>query len=263
MPVDLLTITLYTGEYFSRPRPELGDLTYYYRQVVNDPRKLETWLDRLIADVGDRFPKDRPLFAITEYNSFWIPENADADYRLCNALYLSGVFHALLRHANQVSLAEWNTLINVQGLISVNPREVKLTPPYFAYRLYRDHIGDQVLNTQTRSPSVSFNADLPALDALATLSADERTVFLAVINRSETEEVASSIQLQNWRIPTEQQVRTWELNGKDRDASNPFGSTENVNIRAKEHRPQQVPFAYRFPAHSVTVLEIPGGRQTR
>jgi alpha-N-arabinofuranosidase len=263
LPVDLLTITMYTGEYFVKPRTELSDLTYYYRKVVNDPKKFERWLERLITDMGDRFPRDHPILAITEYNSFWIPETMDPDYRLCNALYLAGVYNALLRHTNQVAIAEWNTLINVQGLVSVNPKGVKLTPPYFAYLLYRNHVGNQVLSTHTNSPTVPFNSQLPTLDAVATLSQDGNTLYLAVINRSEADDMATTIRLNNWTSRVESAARVWELNGKDRDAANPFGSTENVNVREKALALERVSFSYRFPAHSVTVLEIPEERQAR
>jgi hypothetical protein len=55
-------------------------------------------------------------------------------------------------------------------------------------------------------------------------------------------------------------VRIFELNGKGKVAANPFGSSENVNIREKAVRVERLPFSYRFTAHSVTILEL-GGTQ--
>ncbi len=256
LPVDILTLTMYTGEYLKK-HTEISDATFYYRQVVADPQKFERWLETLIANMGDRFPRDRPTMAITEFNSYWLPETMDPDYRLCNALYLAGVFNALFRHSNQVFIAEWNTLINVQGLVSVNPTGVKLTPPYFAYLLYRNHSGTHVLSTQASSPGVPFNPQLPALDAVATLSQDGNTLYLAVTNASETDEMATTIRLKNW-TPAGTKAKVWELNGNDRDAANPYGSTANVNIREKTLSLGLAPLSYRFPAHSVTVLEFSG-----
>ena len=51
-------------------------------------------------------------------------------------------------------------------------------------------------------------------------------------------------------------ARLFELNGKDRDAANPFGSSENVSIREAALAVGNGPLSYRFPAHSVTVIEF-------
>lgn len=41
-----------------------------------------------------------------------------------------------------------------------------------------------------------------------------------------------------------------------RDAANWFGRSENVNFREKKVRVDHLPFSYRFPPHSVTILEL-------
>lgn len=258
--IDLLAMSIYTGKGGSVCK--ICNPTDFYRQVVGEPQQFEGVLDKSIAGMGDRFPSDHPLLAITEYNSWWMPESADPDYRLCNALYLAGVYHALLRHTKQVAIAEWNTTVNVQGLVSVDASGVKLPPPYFAYLLYRNHVGSQVLSSQTSSPTVPFNPRLPALDAVATLSEDGHTLFLAVINRSERDDVRTAIRFHNWS-PRAEAARIYELNGKNRDAANPYGRADNVNVREKTISMGQAPWSYIFPAHSATVLQMAGERQTR
>jgi hypothetical protein len=44
--------------------------------------------------------------------------------------------------------------------------------------------------------------------------------------------------------------------GESWDASNPYGSTDNVNIANRAVEAKRTPFSYVFPAHSVTVLEL-------
>ncbi len=109
-----------------------------------------------------------------------------------------------------------------------------------------------MVSCTTRSPNTSFDPDLPALDAVATLSADGRTLFLTVINRSELYSLDAAIDLKGWRAA--RNVRAFELNGNNRDAANPFGAASNVNIREKSVTLQRG--TYRFPEHSVTVLEF-------
>jgi alpha-N-arabinofuranosidase len=230
------------------------DLGRYYRHVVGEPLDFAQQLQAIIDGAGTLAPRDRPWLAVTEFQSWWVTEKMDADFRLASALYLAGVYHQLLRHFSEVQIAEIETLINVSGVIEVGQDTLKLTPEYFAYILYRNHVGTTVLNTTTRGPMVNFDAALPALDAQATLAEDGRTLYLAVINRNETGAVTSVIRAAGWRsIPD---ARVFELNGKDRDAANPFGSSAGVSITSRLLRVNGDRAHYRFPAHSVTVIEL-------
>ncbi len=258
LPVDLLATSIYTGEYENQLSTRLADLDRYYRQVVAEPQVFARKLAANIQAAGERLPRDHPFFAITEYNSWWLSEKVDPDYRLGTALYFAGVFNTLLRHAREVFMAEVSTTLNVQGIVGINPVAIKLTPPYFAFLLYRNHIGSRVLETRAESPPASFNPELPALDAVATLSEKGDRLCLAVVNRSEQEDILTSVQLNGWAPESGSPARAWELNGKDKVAANPFGSTENVNIRERPVTQQGAAFTYRFPAHSVTVLEFSG-----
>jgi alpha-N-arabinofuranosidase len=213
-------------------------------------------LDANIKAAGSLLPS-HPFFAITEFNSWWLPETHDPEYRLANALYFGGVFNELLRHAKRIYLAENCSLINVQGIIEVNPVAMKLTPPYFAYVLYANHIGSEVLKTETTVPSVSFGIKPPTLDAIATRTPEGRTLFLAVVNRAQHEAVSTKINFKGWQ-PSTAQAQVYELAGKSWDAFNPYGSTENVNIAHRTVEVTQTPFSYLFPAHTVTVLEVSG-----
>jgi alpha-N-arabinofuranosidase len=254
MPVDLLATSIYTGSYGKTK--QICDPNDFYQKVVAEPLEFKRKLDANIDAAGSLLPS-RPFFAITEFNSWWLPETQDPDYRLANGLYFASVFNTLLRQSQHVFLAEACSLINVQGMIEVNPVAVKLTPPYFAYVLYTNHIGGEVVKTLTTSPLVVFNPQLAALDAVATLSADRHTLDLAVVNRSQSNAVSAEVHLSSWVLGSGE-VQAYELNGKSWDASNPYASTENVNIRQRSIKISRATFQYNFPAHSATVLEVHG-----
>lgn len=254
VPVNLLATSIYTGPY--EKVKQICDPNYFYQKVVAEPLEFKQKLDANIEAAGGLLP-NHPFFAITEFNSWWLPETQDPEYRLANALYFAGIFNILLRHSNYIFLAENCSLINVQGMMEVNPVAIKLTPPYFAYLLYANHTGNEVLHTVTRSPAVAFDPQLPALDAVATLGDEGHTISLAVVNRSQDKSVSTGILLTGWQ-PSSDQAKAYELNGKSWDAFNPYGSTANVNIQQRTFKVQDTAFSYRFPAHSVTVLELCG-----
>jgi len=254
MPVDLLATSIYTGPY-GRVK-QICDPNDFYQKVVAEPLEFGRKLEANINAAGSLLP-GRPFFAITEFNSWWLPETQDPDYRLANGLYFASIFNTLLRESQHIFLAEACSLINVQGMIEVNPAAIKLTPPYFAYVLYANHIGSEVVKTLATSPPVVFNSRLAALDAAATLSADRRALYLAVVNRSQNKAVSAQVYLSNW-VPGSGEAQVYELNGKSWDAFNSYGSSANVNIRQRSIEIPRATFEYRFPAHSATVLEFHG-----
>lgn len=255
---EWLTMSIYTGDH--RWETQVGDLAHFYRHSVAEPLEVDTMIGKVATAIGDLFPKDRPLLALTELNSWWLSEKVDPDYRMGTALYFAGVFNVLLRRASQVVLSEVSTTLNVQGLIGINPSGIKLTPPYFAYLLYANHTGRRVLRTTTASPMTDFNSNLPVLDAQATAGEDGHTLYLAVVNRSESADVSSGIRIEGGH--SVESIRAFELKGNGRDAFNPYGSTENVSIREAAVAADSAS-SYSFPAHSVTVLEIRSGNSTQ
>jgi len=92
---------------------------------------------------------------------------------------------------------------------------------------------------------------------VATRSSDGHTLFLAVVNRAQNEAVSTQVNLKGWRLEGSK-AQVYELAGKSWDAFNPYGSTGNVNIIRRSVNVSDTPFAYVFPAHTVTVLEVGG-----
>jgi alpha-L-arabinofuranosidase len=231
------------------------DLEEFYRREVAEPLDFDKQLSDVIDSIGNHMP-DHPFVAVTEFQSWWLTEKADEDFRLANALYLGMVYHSLFRHAKQVAIAEIESVINVQGVIEVSQTSIKLTPEYFAGILYQKHTGKTVLKTSTSGQCVEFDPKLPALDAIATLSDDRHTLYLAVVNRAASTDVKTQISLAGWTPSA--RAHAFELNGPDKVAANPFGSSDIVNIHDKPVTLKPGSMSYSFPAHSITILELSG-----
>ncbi len=253
---DYIGFSIYTGEGGREDDYDTKymDLNHFYRHVVAEPSDLDHELQAVIESAGAFAHRDRPSLALTEFQAWWLTEKVDEDFRLGNALYIAGVYNALMRRAKQVAIAEIESLVNVQGIIEVSQTSLKLTPEYFACMLYRLHTGKTVLPTSSHSPAVEWDAKLPALDAQATRSEDGRTLYLAVVNRAEDKTVPAKVRLNGWKASPG--ARVYEINGPDKNAANPFGSADKVNIREKSWSPAGAEPSYAFPPHSVTVLEL-------
>lgn len=257
--IELLGASIYTGDENGRKDDidtKLMDLEYFYRHVVAEPLDFKRQLEEDFASMGQPRPDGNPRLAVTEFQAWWLTEKVDEDLRLADALYVASIYNELLRQSNRVSIAEIESLINVQGIIEANQTSLKLTPEYFACMLYRLHTGKTVLATKTNSSPVPFNANLPMLDAIATKSADGKTIYLSVVNRADAADVTTNINLKG-APSAERRVKIFEVNGPDKVAANPFGSANVVNIANKSANVHCANFSYKFPAHSITTIEIP------
>jgi alpha-L-arabinofuranosidase len=76
------------------------------------------------------------------------------------------------------------------------------------------------------------------------------------VNRAESTDVEAKISVAGWKPAGEAKV--FELNGPDKLAANPFGSTEKVNIHDKSVTVKPGSMSYSFPAHSISILELSG-----
>jgi alpha-N-arabinofuranosidase len=93
------------------------------------------------------------------------------------------------------------------------------------------------------------------LDVSATRSADGRTLHVAVINRSATEAVAGSLELDGAPLPARATARTVGTDTTDLFARNSIAEPDVVTLSA----PAQVELtdgSYTFPAHSISLLNF-------
>jgi alpha-N-arabinofuranosidase len=96
------------------------------------------------------------------------------------------------------------------------------------------------------------------LDAVGTLSEDRKTMYVSVVNRAEDVDVETTLNIKGWKSNSGA-AHVFELNGKDKVAANPFGSAASVNIHERSINVSGSRLSYKFPAHSVTVIEMTGG----
>jgi alpha-L-arabinofuranosidase len=258
---DALGVSIYTGwgNRIDDFDTKIMNLDFFYKHVVAEPLSFTRQLDKDIQSIGSFMPS-RPFVAVTEFQAWWLTEKVDEDLRLPDALYLGMVYNSLFRHDRQVRIAEIESLINVQGVVEVSQTSLKLTPEYFASLLYRKHTGETALTTSTDSPPVGFDKTLPALDAMASLSSDHKTLYLAVVNRSVGEDVETPIEISGWKPTKGSGGEAYELNGTNYVAANPFGGSNNVNIETKVIPAIAGPLVYKFPAHSITIIELRGSK---
>ncbi len=206
-------------------------------------------------------------------------EVSEQQFALKDALFAAGVFHAMFRQCRHVRIANVAQMVNFLGVLRTRPDGLLRTPLYHVLDLYANHSGPVAVPTRVaaregavpsftaedrrepqpryvglRAPFVRFTLrGVPFVDAQATLAADRRTLFLAMINYHPDE--TFDVELDVGRRMATGVAQVVELNGQDTHTPNTF---ERPDVTRLQYRTVPAPVQhYRLPAHSATVLELP------
>jgi len=229
-----------------------------------------SWPDPQPGQNGGIAPRDTPEPPAGTLREHRV--NRYSPRTLADALFYAGVFHAIHRASQlpvPVGMANTVNLVNANGLLEVRPDGVVRSATYHVWDLYQNHTGPIPLRAAADGPSRttlvrqgathleggfrSRPATVPTLDVSASTSEDGRTVFVAVINRSATDDLTT--RLEGLDLPTTALVRTLGADVEDLFAHNSLSDPDVVTLSPPEE--VEIPDeGWTFAAHSITVLEF-------
>jgi alpha-N-arabinofuranosidase len=159
-------------------------------------------------------------------------------------------------------------MVNVIAPIVTGPNGIFLQTIYHPLKLYRDQCLEISLDAFVESPG--FNTRIfcetdttgenvpidrvPYLDVSATTNSEGSQLCLAVINRHKDEAMEVEIDLGGFQ--PKKKANTFEINGPDVGAKNSFEEPDNVGVEEKDIFGAASEFAYTFPAHSITLVQL-------
>ena len=178
-------------------------------------------------------------------------------YNFEDALAAGMFLNSFLRHANIVKMANLAQLVNVIAPIFTNKQGLYLQTIYFPLVEYGKQRGNASLDAQVTGPTyrIGNRPPLGYLDVSTTYNAQDRAVYVNVLNRSEKDDIAARIENVAGQIAA--QAGVWEMVNADLKAANDFGS-EKVKpaTRTATLALGNNGFTYTFPKHSLTVLRL-------
>ncbi len=166
------------------------------------------------------------------------------------------------RHADKVAMANIAQLVNcIQSLFLAHEDKFLLTPTYHVFALYAAHQGARAVRVVASAPPVSWvdgqqrERALWGLNGSASLAGDALT--LTVTNPHLTEPREAEIAVPGAVVSA---VTATTLAARDVHDHNTFEAPRRVAPTTASVAVSAAPFVYRFPAASVTKLEIAIGR---
>ena len=229
---------------------------HYYgrRDMGGDVRKLlarPEYYDREYDDIATllrELPADRrPKLAINEWG-LDLPEAQQ--YSIFPALYAARLMHVFQRRSELIGMTSVSDLVNgwPGGIIQASRRGVFVTPIYLVNQLYATHAGAERL---------AIRADAPMLDAVATRSADGRTIFLAAVNVDLERPVQATIRIDRGHVEAAAVLE--RISADSLTVANSFSQPEAIHITRESVRAGDT-FSIELPKHSISVITLTTSR---
>jgi alpha-N-arabinofuranosidase len=267
---DYLSLHSYAKKYRRDMKKEdLKDINFaeeFYYYIVSAPYGIEEQIIETNKEIRQALP-NRPgvKIAFDEWNcwAYRVPYEV-VDFALRDGLYTAGVFHAFRRQHKAVTLANFSKVVNAIAMIRVNQYGMFLNPQYLAFKMYLNHSGPILLGTDVqcdRFPAPEYEQGrpqakehIPYLDVSATMSEDENTIYVAVINLHADKNISTQVIFDRWNFSKE--VKIFELYDNDYMAENTFKHPNRISITEDWLEDVDNSTMFNFKAHSVTIMEF-------
>ncbi len=175
-------------------------------------------------------------------------------YNLEDALVAAIQFNSFIRHARFVKMANMAQIVNVIAPIVTRKNSLVLQTIFYPFELYSSTCGKYALDLFYDGDTFDGGgySGLRNLDVTATLDTAQKQLVLYVVNRSQTAEMETSIQLISGYFTGGFKIYT--INGKDIKTENTFESPFEVITREDALEASGKVIKYAFEPHSVTAL---------
>ena len=266
--------------YYGNTQPLTGNSTARYLAMNLD-------MDRQIREVaavcdyvqGLRRSRKRLWLSFDEWNVWYRARSGDAVngrrqfapklleevYNLEDALLVGGFVNTLLRNGERVRVGCIAQLVNVIAPLVTNDTGVLRQSTYYPYawalRYARGHVLDLRVESDTYpirgaglQPDFARNEQVPFIDVVATLDAQNRQACVLMLNRDLDGERELVLE---WRDATPTRVLVCEtLTGADLKAFNTFEQPRRVAPQRLEPPAAGTRMTFKLPPRSYTVVQL-------
>jgi alpha-N-arabinofuranosidase len=263
-PVDGFALHYYTD--FRQTQEDgasFGPAGWY--DVLRKGARVEDVIEDHWGLMGRYDPEHHTRFVLDEWGN-WYKGGTELGpaYLLSQTITLRDALHAAIsfdifnRHADKLEMANVAQTINcLHSLFAAVEDRFTRTPAYYAFEMYRPHMGArsipiQIFVPELSVPLLSGSARLPGLSGSASLRAGRICVTLT--NPSLAEAVTASIRLAGGGRVAE--ARGTVLTHEEMTATNSFDEPDNVTLSPLEVRAGGDAALVTIPRHAVVALEL-------
>jgi alpha-N-arabinofuranosidase len=189
----------------------------------------------------------------------------DQSRTMASAVYTASLLQTYIREGVLMSNYNIATSKWFGALLTDTEQGLVRTPTWHVYDLYRNHFGDRQVWAKVTSPeyateklgAVQSRTGVPFLDVTASLDS-EKAVYLAVVNRHESQAIAATLNVAGAQGP----VEVWTIAGPSPNAINGQGLSRSTESGPEDNivglkSMYSGTGTYAFPPTSVTIMKWP------
>lgn len=264
--IDYITAHRYWNFDGSKPDDQYGMIAgvgYIEEQLT------QTLVQQIEHIAREKKSQHRPKIAFTEWNvrnlqqremtKAWKPDTTQ--YRLTDALAVAGFLNMMQRQAQAVTLGSFAQSINVVGMLMVSDDDVVKETVYWPLVMQRHLSGNRTVDAWADCDgyAATFKGreipGIPYLDVSSTISRDNRTLFISVVNRHRDEAMTTGIRLRDTQPSGN--ITVHQLSHDDPNTRNTPERPDAVSPSTEALGPRGDALEIELPPHSYTILEIP------
>ena len=220
----------------------------------------DTWKD-IIAVFGEN---THVRIAFDEWGVWYLmKDTVKTNYNLQDGIWTSLILMTFQNMSAMCPMANWAQLINTIGTIQTDPDGLVLTPIYLAFKLFRDHMNDNLLeDVQVECgtfDTVKFGRipkmeNVPYIDCNANVNDDSSRLSIMIINKHFTDKMKVNLGVKGF-IPREKGAIV-ELSSESPFDYNTVENRDKIQIIEKDIENIKSKMTIELPAHSVTILKL-------
>lgn len=244
--IDYLAIHHYYGRRESR-----GDTS----NLMAQPLFFERFYANFQQLLGQLGLGGRIKLAINEWG---LDLDSEQQYSMESALYGARLMNVFERSGDIVAMSAVSDLVNgwPGGIIQAGRRSVFVSPVYLVNQLYAQHRGEVVLANRVDGPTFNTareGTNVPYLDAVASRTADGKTIFIKAVNTSLTTALTTTITIQGAVPEPRSEMET--VSAPSINVANNFSQPNAVSINRRTVASGRT-FVVSLPKHSVSVIVL-------
>jgi alpha-N-arabinofuranosidase len=172
---------------------------------------------------------------------------------LLSSLMLGQHLNSFIRHADVVKMANITMITN---LVGNSPEGDFKNSIFHTFSLYSKNALGTALDVKTicETYNNTIFRNIPYLDVTAVLNSEAKKVVINVVNRHETKNIETNIDLQTGTYPGKATINL--INAESIDAKD-TKAEQSIKIKTEQVSFKGNSMKYAFPAHSFTQIEIP------
>ena len=245
-----------------------GDAVKYaddeWYELLNEADKIENLITDNWAIMGEFDRQHRVKLVIDEWGAWYKPGSELHNTHLLgqqstmrDAVLAGQTLNIFHNHADKVGMANIAQLVNcLAALFFTHEDKFIVTPTYHVFDMYAAHQGAQAVRTLVASQRLSYTrngkpATMRGLNSSASLRSKELTLTVTNPDPKNTQETEIAL-----RGATIKSITATVLTDNDIHACNTFENPNVIQPRTAEVKAKGSSFVHRFPAASVTKLQV-------